>query len=220
MVFANAPALRRARAGLREVTSALPRVDPDLDLEGLDDAAFVRLTRRALSHYGDLPRLAGSPLVRLPLVTRRLAARGAADDALERAAELKAVLAESIARLKLRGPAPFGTSDEWRHYNALYFPYVAGLRPYSRRGPDGPVPGGTAGPRAAPRPWSGCARRCPNAPCTIGRAPPPGPWPATCASARGDQVGELRVNWHQIAASGLPVAALSAVRWTWDQRCC
>jgi len=137
VVFADAPALRRARAGLREVTSALPRVDPDLDLERLDDAAFVRLTRRALSHYGDLPRLAGSPLVRLPLVTRRLAARGAADDALERAAELKAVLAESIARLKPRGPAPFGTSDEWRHYNALYFPYVAGLRPYSRRGPDG-----------------------------------------------------------------------------------
>jgi hypothetical protein len=102
----------------------------------LDDAAFVRLTRQALSHYGDLPRLAGSPLARLPLVTRRLAARGAAGDALERAAELKAVLAESITRLKPRGAAPFGTSDEWRHYNALYFPYVAGLRPYSRRGPD------------------------------------------------------------------------------------
>ena len=26
----------------------------------------------------------------------------------------------------------FGTSDEWRYYNVLYFPYVAGLRPYRR----------------------------------------------------------------------------------------
>ena len=26
-------------------------------------------------------------------------------------------------------------SDEWRHYNALYFPYIAGLKPYSRRLP-------------------------------------------------------------------------------------
>jgi hypothetical protein len=145
VVFANAPALRRARAGLREVTSALPRVDPDLDLDRLEADAFVRLTRQALSHYGDLPRLAGSPLTRLPLVTRRLAERGAADDALERAAELKAVLAESIARLKPRGAAPFGTSDEWRHYNALYFPYVAGLRPYSRRAPGGAGPNGAPG---------------------------------------------------------------------------
>ena len=150
VVFANAPALRRARAGLREVTSALPRVDPDLDLDRLEDDAFVRLTRQALSHYGDLPRLAGSPLARLPLVTRRLAQRGAADDALERAAELKAVLAESIARLKPRGAAPFGTSDEWRHYNALYFPYVAGLRPYSRRAPDGAAGPGPNGASAGP----------------------------------------------------------------------
>jgi hypothetical protein len=26
----------------------------------------------------------------------------------------------------------FGTSDAWRYYNALHFPYVAGLRLYSR----------------------------------------------------------------------------------------
>ena len=31
------------------------------------------------------------------------------------------------------GGGDFGTSDEWRHYNALYFPYVAGLKPYSSR---------------------------------------------------------------------------------------
>ena len=36
-------------------------------------------------------------------------------------------------RLKPASPKGFDSSDEWRHYNALYFPYVAGLRPYSRR---------------------------------------------------------------------------------------
>jgi hypothetical protein len=80
-----------------------------------------------------LPRLASSPLAQLPLITARLAARGALDQPLERAAELKALLAESIARLRPRGAAAFGTSDEWRHYNVLHFPYVSGLRPYSRR---------------------------------------------------------------------------------------
>jgi hypothetical protein len=67
------------------------------------------------------------------VVERRLAARGASGGALERAAELKALLRESIARLKPDSPADFGTSDEWRYYNALYFPYVAGIRPYSSR---------------------------------------------------------------------------------------
>jgi hypothetical protein len=145
--------LRRARAGLRHVTSALPRVDPDLDPAALDEEDFARLTRRALSHYGDLPRLASSPLTRLPLITRRLALREAPDGPLERAAELKGVLAESIARLKPRGTTEFGTSDEWRYYNALYFPYVAGLRPYSRNPaahgtPGGPGGNGAAGPDA------------------------------------------------------------------------
>ena len=46
--------------------------------------------------------------------------------------KLKILLAESIARLKPASPKGFDSSDEWRYYNALYFPYVAGLRPYSR----------------------------------------------------------------------------------------
>ena len=133
LVFAGVPALRRERAELRGAATALPRQNPGLAPEMLDDDEFVRLTRRALSHYGDLARLASSPLIRLPLIARRLAARGAPDDALERAAELKALLAECVARLKPRGAAEFGTSDEWRYYNALFFPYVAGLKPYSRR---------------------------------------------------------------------------------------
>jgi len=46
---------------------------------------------------------------------------------------LKQLLADSIGRLKPAGERPFGTTDAWRHYNALYFPYVKGIRPYRRR---------------------------------------------------------------------------------------
>jgi hypothetical protein len=133
LVFARLPRLRQARADLRAAARTLPRVGPALDLDAADEATFTRLTRQALSHFGNLPRLAGSPLIHLPAVDRRLAEREAPDDALERAVELKALLADSIDRLKPRGQGDFGTSDEWRHYNALYFPYVAGLKPYSRR---------------------------------------------------------------------------------------
>jgi hypothetical protein len=132
--FAYFPWLQQARADLRAAASALPRVRPAIDFETLDEAEFTRLTRRALSHFGDLPRLATSPLTYLPLIETRLADHGAPDNTLERAAELKSVLAESIARLKPRDEGEFGTTEAWRHYNALYFPYVAGLKPYSRRG--------------------------------------------------------------------------------------
>jgi hypothetical protein len=127
------PRVREARSELRATASALPRANPELDPSKLDEEDFTRLTRRALSSFGDLPRLSASPLVNLPLIERRLAARNAPDDPLERAAELKALLAESIARLKPRTDAAFGTSDEWRYYNALHFPYVVGLKPYSAR---------------------------------------------------------------------------------------
>ncbi|MFQ5595883.1 MAG: hypothetical protein ACE5HA_17195 [Anaerolineae bacterium] len=137
LTFARFPRLRAARADLRAAAGALPRVNDTLDLQTLDDEEFIRLTRRALGHFGDLPRLAASPLTRLSLVDTRLAERGASDNTLERAAELKAVLSESIARLKPRDKGEFGTSDEWRFYNALFFPYVAGLKPYSRRAEHG-----------------------------------------------------------------------------------
>jgi hypothetical protein len=136
------PKTGEARAELRAVAAALPRADEGVDPLSLDEAEFARLTRRALSHLGDLSRLAASPLTRLPAVTARCAARGVRADSLERAVELKALLSESIQRLKPRGRDPqgrsdFGTTDEWRHFNALYFPYVAGLKPYSvRAGPN------------------------------------------------------------------------------------
>ena len=133
LAFPQARALQQARANLRESASALPKVDLGLPLAEIEAAEFARLTRRSLSHLGDLGRLVSSPLTQLPTIKARLAARGAPDHPLERAAELKSLLAESIARLKPREGGDFGTTEAWRYYNALYFPYVAGLRPYSRR---------------------------------------------------------------------------------------
>jgi hypothetical protein len=127
--------VRQARGELREVADALARKDFEVRLSDLDDAEFTRLTRRALSHYGDLGKLVSNPLVDLPVVVTRLERRGATDAPLERAGELKTVLAECIARLRPQSDDEFGTSEEWRHYNALYFYYVRGIRPYSVRTP-------------------------------------------------------------------------------------
>ncbi len=134
VAFPKTPALQQARADLRESASTLPKVVIGLPLTEIDDDEFARLTRRALSHLGDLGRLAANPLTQMPVIEARLQARGAADQPLERAAELKELLAESIARLKPRNTGDFGTTDAWRYYNALYFPYVVGLRPFNRRG--------------------------------------------------------------------------------------
>ncbi|PSK97846.1 hypothetical protein CLV30_1212 [Haloactinopolyspora alba] len=133
-VFAGTPRLRDERSELRAATDALPRRDEHHELAAMDETAFTRLVRDALRHYGDLGKLVSSPLTRLPAVDERLAARGGPEQSLDRAVELKAILLESIERLRPREQV-FGTSDEWRHYNALYFPYVAGIRPY-RRQPD------------------------------------------------------------------------------------
>ena len=143
MVFSRAPLLRAHRATLRRTESALPLRSAD-PLDGFDDETFARLTRRALGHYGDLSKLVANPLTALPCIDERLAARGAPDQPLERAIELKALLADRIAALKPRDGGDFGTSEQWRHYNSLYFPYVvgcAGLRPERHRrrpGPDRP----------------------------------------------------------------------------------
>ena len=133
IAFSPFPRIRQQRSDLRAAADAVQRIDDALDLITLDDAEFARLTRRALSHMGNLPRLAASPLTRLPLIDARLQTKDMVPDTLARAAELKSVLTESIARLKPAEQGDFGSSDAWRYYNALYFPYVVGLKPYSRR---------------------------------------------------------------------------------------
>ena len=127
----SSPTLRANRATLRRTEAALPLRSDD-PLHDVDDDTFARLTRRALGHYGDLSKLVASPLTALPIVTERLGRRGAPDQPLERANELRAVLGERIAALKPRDGGDFGVTEQWRHYNSLYFPYVVGVRAYAQ----------------------------------------------------------------------------------------
>lgn len=122
--FPKSSTLGADRNLLTDSADALPLLST-LDLFSVSDAEFARLTRRALSHLGDLPRLSTSPLVNLPQVQSQ--------NPLERAHALKSLLVASVQKLKPRGAASFGTSDAWRYYNAVYYPYVLGLKPYTRR---------------------------------------------------------------------------------------
>ena len=132
LIFGQNKAMQE-RAELRAVSTAITRVDESLDINTLPEKEFNRLTRRALSNMGNLTKLASSPLTKLPIIHQRLAEKGQSDGTLDRANELKLVLTESIERLKPPESGDFGTSDEWRYYNALYYPYVAGIKPFSRR---------------------------------------------------------------------------------------
>jgi hypothetical protein len=112
------------RQTLRQTADALAllsTLDPALQ----DKEQFDRLTRRALSNLGDLSKLAASPLMNLPALE--------GTNPLDRAQSLKSLLVQSIQKLKPASGAVFGTTDEWRYYNALHFPYVLGLKPYLRR---------------------------------------------------------------------------------------
>ncbi|MDT5014524.1 MAG: hypothetical protein QOD39_684 [Mycobacterium sp.] len=131
LAFSRSPALRADRAALRRTEAALPLRSTN-PLGDIDEDTFARLTRRALGHYGDLSKLVANPLTALPVIDERLAARDAPDQPLERANELKALLADRIARLKPRDGGEFGTTEQWRYYNSLYFPYVVGVRAYAQ----------------------------------------------------------------------------------------
>ena len=117
---------------LQATAGVIHRVNSKINFTHISEADFHRLTRKAISYLGDLPRLASNPLTFFPIVTQRLVKRNARTDSLERAHELKSLLTESIQRLKPPGDELFGTSDAWRYYNALYFPYVVGFK-HSRR---------------------------------------------------------------------------------------
>ena len=112
------------RQTLRQTADALPLLSSLAPAE-VDEEQFARLTRRALSHLGDLSKLATSPLANLPGVS--------GSNPVDRALSLKSLLVHSIQKLKPQSNAKFGTTDEWRYYNSVYFPYVLGLKPYTRR---------------------------------------------------------------------------------------
>ncbi len=130
--FARSPSVREAKRRMEAEAVILSRKDAGVNLKEMTDEERSRFTRRALSHFGDLTRLASNPLTQLPVIEQRLKSRHVPDTTLARAAELKAVLTESIAKLKPHSEKLFDTTDEWRYYNSVHFPYVAGLRPYSR----------------------------------------------------------------------------------------
>ncbi len=133
IAFNGYPQLRKLRRDIRAVDSAVSRVDSQLHTDTLSEDDFIRYTRRAISHLGDLSRLASSPLTRLSLINARLRGRGAGFELLEWAVELQRLLTESIMRLRPATGEAYGVSDPWRHFNSLYYPYVLGLKPYTRR---------------------------------------------------------------------------------------
>lgn len=98
--------------------------------EQMDEEQLYKLTRRAFSNYGDLQRLSTNPLTQLKIIDQRLISKEKTNDVLERANELKLLLFEGVQQLKPKGSASFGTTDEWRYYNSLYFPYIVGIKPY------------------------------------------------------------------------------------------
>ena len=130
--FSRNPSIREERRRLVTESAILSRKDAGIDLSRLNESERSRLTRRALSHFGNLNRLASNPLTQLPEIESRIKERNIPDSTLDRANELKAILTESILKLKPQSEKNFDTTDEWRFYNALFFPYVTGLRPYSR----------------------------------------------------------------------------------------
>lgn len=138
IAFPQDDRLRLHRGMLVLAADALPRRRERHQMLALDADEFRRLTHRALADFGDVGRLLRNPLADLPAVDRRLAAYGpgVADQPLVRAAVLRAVLGEHVARLRPAGA--FDTTEEWRFFNALYYCDVLGLRPYQR----GPLPEG------------------------------------------------------------------------------
>jgi hypothetical protein len=130
VAFRSDERLYQDRSALLLLADALPRRRQRhrLITTGQDD--FLRYTRQALENFGNLGRLVRSPLTDLPAVDRRLKGLKI-EPPLARATELRAVLADSVDRLRPAGK--FDTTDEWRHYSALYFCVVLGLDPYERR---------------------------------------------------------------------------------------
>ena len=133
LAFAQRPHIRSTRDASRSIIKSAPRIKETFEPSSLDEEQFNKLTRKALSQLGNLPKLSANPLTRMPIISKRLIERGASDNSLERVAELKILLVESIKLLKPRERGEFGTTDEWRFFNALYYPYVAGIKPYSRQ---------------------------------------------------------------------------------------
>lgn len=126
------PALRDERAAARAYATALavPPVGMHPDLATVK--AFDDAVRRALTHLSDPTKLSTSPLLNLVAVERGVAEQHLEDNRLNRAAVLKEMLLDLLDGLRPVDGSGRVTSDAWRYYNCLYYPYVRGI---SRRGP-------------------------------------------------------------------------------------
>ena len=131
LAFSRSPDLRADRAALRRTEAALP-LRSDNPLDGVDDDTFARLTRRALGHYGDLSKLVASPLTALPIDRRAPRRARRARPAAGAGQRTQGPAGRPHRRLKPRDGGDFGTTEQWRHYNSLYFPYVVGVRAYAQ----------------------------------------------------------------------------------------
>lgn len=124
----------QARQELHTAAAAVTRqATSNKRLAELPPQEFRKLIRRALTHLQDPARLAASPLTRLPQIDERLNGSTNVNNILDRAAILRELLIEHIMQLKPTDELDFAPTDAWRYYNAVYFPYVVGLKPYSRR---------------------------------------------------------------------------------------
>jgi len=135
LVFSQSSDLQQERAELQAIADALPRRDMNLKVTTLldDEKEFTRLTRRALSHLSNLNRLVSSPLISLPVVDAYITEQKLPhEQSLDRARALQQILIKSIERLKPTTDSEI-TSDVMRYYNALYYPYVRGIKPFSTR---------------------------------------------------------------------------------------
>ena len=133
LAFRQSPEVSQERKQLREISDGLSKASNLNEAWMLSADNTSKQTRIALSHLGNLPKLATNPLIHAPIIEKRLAEKGADTHTLMRATELKQLLVESIEQLKPEDSDVFKATKAWRHYNALYFPYVRGLRPYGRR---------------------------------------------------------------------------------------
>ncbi len=103
---------------LPAVTAEQPNPAPE------NHKTFNDAVRRSISHLKNPPQLVKSPLLSMRLLEKRLGQSGQEDNRLNRAAALKTLLTEMIERLRPDDNAHFGSTDAWRYYNVLYFPYV------------------------------------------------------------------------------------------------
>ena len=121
------PLVRQERSAARayEAALAVQPAGPHPDLA--TTKAFDDAVRRALTHLSDPTKLATSPLLNLTVVAQGVRDQQLEDNRLNRAAVLKEVLLDLLDGLR---PADGGgrvTSDAWRYYNCLYYPYVRGI---------------------------------------------------------------------------------------------